>query len=152
MTRTLASPQANVLQGTQDLISAIVPGVSPRQRWRYVPQSIAFEGSGPRAFALVSIEQQPERYIAGAGSIEEHITAIYQVRYVPGDLLDDMIGRDHVDLIEALQPTRTYSSGAWGEMRFRKIEAPTRDEPLENGEVIVQRPITIYYRYNVTLT
>ena len=153
MTRTLTSPWANVLDNTNDLICAIVPHVAAKTRWRYLPPTVAFDGAGARSFTIGEVSQEPERYIAGAGSVEEHVVVTYLCRYLPGEMLEDMIGQDHIDWINAVQPAGTYSTGAWGSIRFRKVEAPQRGEVSgETGELIVSRPVTIYYRYNVTLT
>lgn len=146
------SAWAQVQDDTITRVEAITPTYDAPQRWRYLPPARDVEERGrDREFITDWRAGAGESVIVGASYRQERRVLVLHTYYQDSDGVDDMIASDHVDLIEALQPTSTYPSGTWGALRVRLVldpEAATEDE--EDG-LVVSFEIDCIYRYPVTV-
>jgi hypothetical protein len=140
---------------TIDLIRAIVPTVYPGVLWQHLGADVDERavGAESREYTTreVSLADPGEVAIGGAGQRQERYALQLRIVYRMTEYVDDMIGGDHVDLINALQPSSTYASGTWGSLRLRKVTDFIRDDDTEEGVVVVRQTVEHMVRFPVTI-
>lgn len=156
---TAPSAWGRIVDDTISRVEGITPTAAASKRWHHVrdSKSTAAEqvgGAAYRQFSTVELQvnDAPDR-VAGGGERQEDWTLILLATYprVPG--IQGVIAADHVDLIEALSPTSTYSSvRVAGVVTLCVREALAPDGPLDAGDgVEVRYPIRCIFRHPVTL-
>ncbi len=149
------SAWGRIKNDTISRVVAITPTVSPSIKFHNVPPSRS-DSTGPqegRSMRQFHTTTEPEEQLsfAGGGLRKARWTLSLVVSYPPSEDIDDLIGADHRDLMEALQPTSTYGTGSWGACCVRKVEEP--DEPVRDGDLVeVRYPVAITFRQPVTMT
>ena len=137
-----------ILADTVELIAAITPTVDTQQAWRHIGET----GLGrDRYFSTRESDPGEGVEVYGGGERQEQRSILLRTYYQTSPELQDRIDADHVDLISALQPTRTYPSGAWGALRVRAVGEWERDDDEDTGAITVVWPVRHIYRFGVTL-
>jgi len=87
------------------------------------------------------------------GAHEQQAARLLALRtyYLAADDLDEIVGCDEDDLIEALAPSRTYPSDTWGDLRVREVLVPAEVDTLGDGVVAVTWTVRVVYRRPVTV-
>ncbi len=143
------SALGSVLADVVTQLKAITPTVNPDQRWRYLGRTRDGEGKGStdRAYSIRDEPGGPVP-IVGCGQRQEKRALLLRTYYLLGQDLEDRKSADHQDLISALQPRSTYPSGAWGELRVRKVGEPQDDDSTAGRLVVIHR-VEVIYRFPV---
>lgn len=134
------------------LIGAIVPTVKPELKWRLLEDSRSDMGRGERMYMFGEVEPS-DPSVFGAGERQEHFEVPIEVTYTARPDLHDMLAGDLYDLIQALQPSRTYPSGNTWSLKVRRIgnlEGPTIDDDDDSVRTVTY-PLVLIFRYQVTL-
>lgn len=143
----------NIVDDTIDLIAAIVPDFEATSRFSHVADSLDEDGQGERCYTTRDAIDTEDGGVYGGGEVQKHWILPLRMVYHPRPNLLDMMQSDHKDLIEALQPSRTYPSGSTWSLKIRRIDEPQGPELDDEDESIriVTYPVHLIFRYQLTL-